>query len=467
VTLVPILNGIYVDTVADFRTSYPRNMVPVPKKTGIAEGFLRPGDGIVSMGTGPGIDRGGFNWNGVCFRVMGTKLVTVAPDGAVTVLGDVGPGGPVTMDNGFDRLAIWSGGKLFYWNGTTLQQVTDSDLGTVIDGMWIAGYFLSTDGTSLIVTELNDPLAVNPLKYGSAEADPDPVLAVDELRNEAYAAGRYSWEVFENVGGDLFPFQRLDGAHVARGVIGTHAYAKFLETFAFLGSGRNEAPAVYLMGAGSTQKLSTAEVDKILATYTEAQLSQVVVESRVDKGHNRLMIHLPDVCWVYDAAASQVVGEPVWYSLDSGTGTQATYRARNLTWCYDKWIVGDPTSSNIGTLVDSVSTHYGADVGWDFGTLVIYNEGRGAIFTTLELIALPGRVPLGADPTIWASYSLDGETWSQERPVRVGGQGERGKRLQWRLNGRMRNYRIQRFRGTSAAHLSIARLEAELEPLYG
>lgn len=464
---IPLLNGIYTDPNADFRTRYPRNMVPVPKKTGISDGFLRPSDGIALLGTGPGTDRGGYAWNGVCFRIMGSDLVRVHADGTIDVLADVGAGGTVTFDSGFDRLAIWAGKKLFYWTGSLLQQVTDSDLGAVIDGCWIAGYYMSTDGTYLVVTELSNPAAVNPLKYGSAEADPDKICAVDELRNEAYALGRYTIESFENVGGDLFPFQRINGAQINRGIIGTHAYAKFLETFAFVGSGRNETPAVYLMGPGSTQKLSTTEIDAVLASYTETELSFIVVESRVDKGANRLMIHLPDVCWVYDATASQIVGEHVWYSLDSGAGAQTTYRARHLIWCYDKWIAGDPTSANLGTLSDTVSTHYGADVAWQFDTMIIYNEGRRGIIHSIELACLPGRVPFGADPTVWTSYSFDGETWSQERPIHVGTQGEREKRVQWRRMGQLRHYRIQRFRGTSAAHMAIARLEAVMEPLNG
>jgi hypothetical protein len=464
---IPILSGIYADQAADFRTSYPRNMIPVPKKTGISDGYLRPSDGLALFGTGPGTDRGGYNWNGVLYRVMGTKFCSVSAAGAVTVLGDVGGGGQVTMDNGFDRLAIWSGGRLYYWDGSTLAQVTDPDLGTVIDGRWIAGYYVSTDGEFLVVTELNDPFAVDPLKYGSVESDPDPILAVDELRNELYAMGRYTIEVFENVGGANFPFQRIEGAQVVRGILGTHAYAQFAQTFAFLGSAKNEAPAVYLMGAGGTDKLSTREIDEILLRYTEAQLATVVVEAKVDKGHNWLMVHLPDTCWVYDLAASQVVGEPVWFELNSAVVGLATYRARNLVWCYDTWVSGDPTSPNLGRFVDTASEHYGQTIGWDFGTMVLYNETRGAIVNELELVALPGRVALGANPVIWTSYSLDGETWSQERATPAGRQGQRLQRIAWRRLGKMRNYRMQRFRGTSDAHVSIARLEAELEALNG
>lgn len=465
---IPVLNGIYVDAVADFRTRYPRNLVPVPKEQGISKGYLRPAEGLVQFGgAAVGIDRGGFNWNGVLYRVLGPKLVRVASDGTQTTLGDVGSGGTVTMDVGFDRLAIWSGGRLYYWDGSALTQVIDPDLGVVIDGRWIGGYFMSTDGTSLIVTELNDPTQVNPLKYGSSEADPDPIMAVDELRNEAYALNRYTVEVFNNVGGDNFPFQRIDGAEVPRGVIGTHAYCQFAESFAMLGSARNEPPAVWLLAAGTSDKLSTQEVDQILLGYTEEELADVVVERRQQKNHEWLLVHLPDQCLVYDHSASKALGEPVWHTRDSGNVIPTTYRAKNHVWAYDRWIAGDPTSAALCTLSDAISSHFGQVIGWDFGTLVVYNEGEGAVFGELELVGLPGRVAFGADPTIWTSYSLDGETWSQERPKKAGKQGERGKRIVWRNNGKMRNYRMQRFRGTSDAFMSFAALRADLEPLNG
>ena len=463
---IPILNGIYADATPDLRTSYPRNMVPVPKQNGVSSGYLRPAEGIATFGAGPGIDRGAINWNGVLYRVMGTKLVRVDASGGVTVLGDVGSGGQVTLDYSFDVLGIAAGGYLWYWDGAALTSVTDVDIGTVVDALWIAGYWMTTDGTSLVVTELNDRYAVNPLKYGSAESDPDPVKAIDELRNEAYAFGRYTIEVFENVGGDGFPFARVEGAQVPRGIVGTYAYAPYLNTWAFVGSGRNEAPAVYLMVPGDTRKLSTREIDVILAGYSEAELAAVVMEARVSKAHQHLLVHLPDQTWVYDAAASEALGgTPVWFELGSSVVGHAAYRARNAVWVYDGWIVGDPTSTAIGRMVEDVSTHYGQAVGWEFGTVMLYNEGNDAIVHELELVALPGRVPLGAAPIVWTSYSLDGETWSQERHIFAGSQGQRAKRLQWRTQGRLGQYRMQKFRGTSDAHLPIARLEARLEPL--
>src|SRR5574343_132146 len=465
-TQIPILNGIYSDNGPDLRTSYPVNLVPVPKKSGISAGFLRPGDGIVGNGTGPGVDRGGINWNGVCYRVMGTKLVTVASNGTVTVLGDVG--GPVntlvTMDYSFDRLAIASGGRLYYWNGT-LTQVTDPDIGIVLDVVWVDGYFMTTDGNSLIVTDLTDPTQVNPLRYGSSEVDPDPVVALLKLRNEVYALNRNTIEVFDNVGGDFFPFQCIDGAQVQKGVIGTFGCCVFVEMIAFLGSGRNEEPGIYLGGNATTQKISTQEIDQLLLNYTEVQLATVKLEARNDRAHQHLYVHLPDRTIVYDAAASAELGEQVWFTLTTSTVGFSQYSARNLVWAYDKWLIGDPQSNAIGYLVDNIGTHWGQIVRWEFGTLIVYHESNGAIFNELELVAPTGRVALGFDPIITTSYSVDGVAWSQDRPLRVGTTGNTTKRLAWFQQGHMRNWRIQRFRGDSQAHLSFIRLEAQIEPL--
>jgi hypothetical protein len=397
---------------------------------------------------------------------MGTKLVSISSLNVVTVIGDVGGTGQVTFDYSFDYLAVASNGNLFLYRPSTgLQQVTDPDLGTVLDVVWVDGYFMTTDGEFLVVTELNNPFAVNPLKYGSAEADPDPIVALLKVRNEVYALNRHTIEVFDNVGGSLFPFQRVEGAQVQRGAIGTHACCNFMESIAFIGGGRNEAPAVWLISGSNAQKISTREIDLILEEFTETQLSNVLVESRVDKGYRHLYIHLPNRTLVFDAEATTKAGMPVWFTLTSSLVGNSLYRARNLVWVYNKWVVGDPSSVSFGYLSDSLSSHWGVLNGWEFATIILYNESRGLIFHEMELIALTGNAIFGTDPSIFTSYTEDGLTYSQERVCKAGVTGVRGKRLSWLQQGRMRQWRAQKFRGTSDAQLSVARLEARIEPL--
>ena len=460
---VQILQGIYTDNTPDFRQSYPVNLVPVALPQGISSGYLRPADGIVEYATGPGIDRGGIEWNGGCYRVMGTKLVSVDSSGNITELGDVGSGGQVTMDYSFDRLAIASGGRLYYWDGT-LTQVTDPDLGTVLDVAWIDGYFMTTDGEFLVVTELSDPTQVNPLKYGSSEVDPDPVVGLLKLRNEMYAINRNTIEVFDNVGGEFFPFARIDGAQIQKGAISTHASCVYMQRIAFVGGGRNEAVSVYLGANATTTKIATREIDEIIQSYSEAQLAQILVESRVLKDQQFLYIHCIDKTLVFDGMASEAFGSPIWFVLTTSTAGFAQYRARNFSYCFNKWIVGDPQAARLGVIDDTISSHWGETVRWEFATPIIYNESMGAVVHQLELVALTGSVAVGINPTISTSYSLDGRAWSQDRFISVGTTGAR-KRLVWFQQGFMRNFRMQRFRGTSDAHIAVARLEAQIEPM--
>lgn len=469
---IPILNGIYVSPSARLRTSYPRNLVPTPKDDGISKGYLRQPEGLVrfDQGGAPGIDRGGINWNGVQYRVMGSSLVTVAYNGTIVVVGDVGnDANNVSFTYSFDRLAVVSAGKMYYLVSGSLTQVTDINLGVSLDAIWVDGYFMSTDGTYVIVTSLSNPFVVNPLKYGSAETDPDNIVCLMKLRNQPHLVGRYTIEVLQDVGGALFPFQRIDGATMSRGTIGRKACCVFpvgqIDQLVFLGSGKNEPCAVWIGTNGVTIKISTAEIDKIIKGYSDIDLAKTVVEVRLDESHAFVHVHLPDRTLVYDYNASQALGQSVWFTLDSGLATPSQFRARGFVWCYNQWTFGDPTTAQLGTFSDGISTHYGNECGWAFDTIIVYNGGNSGLVHELELVALTGNVALNDNPTISTSYTSDGITYSNEKFISAGKIGDRDKRLVWLQQGPIRKTRMQRFKGTSKAHIALLILEARIEAL--
>ncbi len=462
---VPILSGVVTDEYANFKDSYPVNMIPVAMQSGISAGYLRTADGAESLGASSGVPRGGINWNGELYRVMGTKLVKVDEFGVETVLGDVGAGDQVTLGYSADRLAVASNGDFFYWDGVTLDQVIDPDLGTVLSFVWVDGYFVTTDGEFLVVTELTNPMLVNPLKYGSSEIDPDPIVTVLKVRNEVVAVNRYTIEFFNNVGGNLFPFQRIEGAQLQKGAIGQHCACEFADTVAFLGSGRNETPAIYMGMNGSLQKISTLAIDSLLAGYGEVDLATVILETHIHQSHPQLWVRLPDRTLAFDLDASKETSTVSWFVLTSAVIGFSSYRVVDPVWCYDKWTVCDSVTYNHGVLTKDSALHFGAIVRWEFSTLIVYNGGKGLLWNQLELVCLTGRVDIDDDPVISTSYTLDGEKWSEERPVRAGKLGERMKRLVWFQQGHMRNWRAQRFTGDSKARISAVRLEIAVEPL--
>lgn len=475
---INIVNGIYTDGAADFRSSYPLNLVPVPKQTGINDGYLRTSDGMVEFANSifsDSNDRGAITWNGICYRVIGNWLTRVNENQTIDYLGMVANDGRrVIIVNGFDRLAIAAGGNLYYWSETlgSVQQVTDPDLGVVLDVVWLAGYFITTDGESIVTTELNDPFQVNPLKYGSSEASPDPINGLLAIRNELYAVNRFTTEVFQNQGGSGFPFQRIEGAMVPKGSIGTHASNYYMDNFAFVGSGGSqEGLSVYIGAAGQSQKIATREIETVLQDYTESDLADIVVEQRADKLHQFLYVHLPDKSAVYDAAASAAIGEPVWFYLGSGPNGDMAYRARNFVQAYGKWLFGDLQSQRVGYFDSKDAREFGATVPWQFDTPILYNEGRGAIIHALELVRLPGRDAVtylhpspATEASIYVSWTNDGLTWSNPRVSPYSRPGTYSLRTQLRKLGRMSHWRGFRFRGMNNPYPdAIARLEATLE----
>lgn len=463
---IPIINGIYTDMTADYRTSYPLNLVPVPKQNGISAGYLRKADGIKMFCDKDkgGIDRGGINWDGVCYRVIGLMLWSINEQGVCTSIGAIEGSEQCRFTYSFDRLGIASGGKLYYLQEGVLEEVTNENLGLVVDVEWIDGYFVTTDGEYLIQTELLDPTKVNPTKYGSSEADPDPVVGLLKVRNELCAFNRYTIEVFDNAGGAGFAFTRIEGAMLTKGLISTHGKCKFADSFAFVGSGKNEPCSVYLGANGGLTKIASREIERIISSYTDAQMSKVILEAKEQDMHQHLYLHLPDKTMVYDFAASQVMQDNIWFELSSSCDGKGAYRAINHVWCYNRWIVGDRFDSRVGVLSNQLSSHYGDAVGWSINTTFIYNGGQAGQITSVELVGLTGRTVIDKEPQVFLSWTKDGLNWSNERLHRQGMRGQYSKRIIWlRAIGMFRQMVGLHFRGCDDSLASFTAVEVNVE----
>lgn len=460
-TAIPILSGIVADRGVEFRQSPPLNLEPIPIDNKIGKGQLRVAAGIRQIGTGPGNDRGGIYWNGACYRVMGPNLVRVSADGGVTIIGTVGGTGHVRLDYSFSHLGIRSNQQLWLYDGVTLAQVADEDLGAVIDYLWIDGYHMTADGTAVVVTELSDPFSVLPLKYGSAEEDPDAITGLMKVREEAYVLGRYTIQVLQNVGGGGFPFANVRGAGMQFGCVGPNAKAYYAESFAFVGSGRNEGLGVYVAGQGTAAKISTRLIDDALAGVTDER--SIILDVRTDRDESRLILRLPDATFAYYGSASAAFGEPIWCLLGSGDGD--LYRPTSPVLVNGTWIVGDTRSAAVGVLDESVSAHFGEPTAWQFDAGPIYNAGKGGIVHEVELVGLPGRSAVGVEPVAFCSTTTDGETWSAEKRCGMGKSGERGKKMRWRLGRKFATFIGLRFRGYDAGLAGFAACEADIEAL--
>lgn len=447
---VPIQSGVR-SSKAGYATTFPINLQHEVRESGISKGQLVTTRGIVAFGEGPGADRGGAVFRGVHYRVMGSSLVRVDSDATITAIGSVGNDSrPVSFAQDFDRLAIRSAEKLWYWDGATLLKVADFDLGKVLDADWMDGYFVTTDGEFLVVTELLDPTSVDALKYGSAESDPDPITGVEVFEEELYGFGRYSIQVFRNVGRTGFPFENVRGATISVGCVSADAKVRVGQTLAFVGGARDEPVGLYILAGGSATRISPPEIDEMLAAADD---DTIVLEARLFGDEQHLIVHLDDRAIVLAIRATGQTGEGAWHIAQSGYF--GPYRARHAVYCYGKHIVGDPTGNMLGILTHETDRHFDEAVHWRFDAGLLFDSGRGFIVREVELF---GRKP-DKPATIWLSMTRDGQSYSREVGRRL--EGRRDERMHWGPNARVAQMAGFRFRGTGMVAIASCGMSGE------
>lgn len=458
---VGIVSGIYAD--AGYRLSYPVNYYPVVMDTGLSKAWLRPTPGVEWFASGSGADRGSIVFNGMLYRVSGTQLMRVYANGVTESIGVIPGAERVAMAKSFDRICLVTAGRAWYWSeGGGLVAISDPDFSRAIDVIFIDGYFLFVDETFLFNSDLANPSSINPLSFGSAEVEGDPIVGIAKVRNEPYVCGTETIEVFQNVGGAGFPFQRVPGAMITKGICGRFAKIELEDALFFVGAGRGEGASVYLAAGGQAQRVSTDEIDQRIQALTDAERAGIVCETYSANGHLFALVHLPEETLAFDVTGSKAAGAALWHVRRSD-GRQ--YRPRGFQYVYGCWLVADAQTARMGSLSDQLGTEYGSSVLREFATPLGFVDGRPFIVHAAALHGAHGVIELDDSPRVSLSVSRNGVTWSQERLAASGRRGQHDYQPRWRQIGHADSQMSMRFRTTSS--YCPARLEITMEALNG
>jgi hypothetical protein len=149
--------------------------------------------------------------------------------------------------------------------------------------------------------------------------------------------------------------------------------------------------------------------------------SHIILENRTSRAERRLFVHLPDKSLVFLMNASKILGEPVWYVAQSGSGEP--YRLRMPSNATAKPMSGMLAGNLSASLTDTVSTHFGDAAEWKFDVGLLYNQAKGGIVNSIELVGLPGALRSGSMGTAWLSMTRDGQNFSVERGIPMGARG--------------------------------------------
>jgi hypothetical protein len=414
--MIPLVKGQRKSNY-DYRENLPVNMTAIAAQIEGDTGYLLAHDGLTEFASVSGVARGGyFNERlNQHFRVSGGQLESVSESGEIEDLGNIAGQGTVSFAESFNSLGVVAGGKFYLYDAAGLEEVTDSDLGIPIDLTWFRGIYVLTDGEYLYSTSLADETEIRILDYVSSEFSADPIkglLRTDS--NQIVAFNRYSTEYFYfNANSDVnaSPLQVIDGKSNRIGIVGTHCKCFLDGNIFILGGRKDESPSVHILSGGTETPISTREIDKVIATYTESELSGAVLEDRTVDRDQFLIIHLPNHTLLYNHTIGKTQGtSAAWTYLKSGDddawrGKYGVFDPR-----ISKWVYGDTKENKLAYL--------------DSQTFAQYDEAQEALIYTpiipvkrqsinqIEVDTIPGY----SDPAISVAMSIsyDSITWGKE-----------------------------------------------------
>jgi hypothetical protein len=448
--VLPIANGYYESDSLPISAQQCTNFYPnIAQAPALNQETLFGTPGLTQVASASDISncRGAHEMNGVPYFVIDGKLYSMSTSYALTDHGQIDGSGRVSMaDNGTQMLVLVPGGNGFIYNHVTdtFSQITDPDFtanGNPQQVVYIDGYFcLTSDSKKFIVSALNDGLSYNALDFGTAESDPDEIVAPIVFKNQLFIGGSQTIEAFQNIGGADFPFQRT-GLFLSKGISSPFSIQSIQDTFVFVGAGANESPAIWAFAGNEVQKISTTAIDKELSALTDAQISEIYSWAYAEKGAYFVGFALPGTTLVYDTISKR------WHERKSFVdGALGAYRVTALVRAYNQLWAGDLVDGRIGLLDQDTYTEYGTEIRRTIVTQPFQNNMQRFSLPELELTVESGVGNSSAvDPKVGLERSTDAKIWDDIKLRSIGKVGEYNRRVIWRRNGSASRFELFRF----------------------
>lgn len=422
-----------------------------------------------------GINRGAEVVKQVPYFITGQSLYSMDSDFVVTNHGTVFGNTRVSLAKNDDFLVIVVPGERAYTFDTTtstLAEITDTDFIVSDDVAFKDGFFTftATDGSVFFISSLNDPTTYDALDFASAEVRPDDINSVHVNRNELFIGGEETIERFQNIGGADFPFQRIEGGDLQKGVHAKHTLKDFDNSFVFVGGAVNELSSIWRVGGG-VQKISTSAIDNAIQEYTQDEISDAFAFTYAYGGNFFVAFTftstaIPSRTFVYNATTSALSGQHEWHERQTGTSVAPEkWRVTEIVSAYGELIVFDSVDGRIGTLDKDTHQDYGEAIKRQ-KTSMPYQVDLLPLFVSQLVLTMESGVGTidGLDPQIHLEYSDKGGregTFESSGLVSYGEIGEYQTQATWRRQGQVLKNRVLRFTTTEPVKSTLIRLDAE------
>lgn len=419
------------------------NLFFEPGAPGTPDGMFYDAPGrklFAAVGTGP--IRGMRTVAGIGFVVSGGSLYRVLPDGNQALIGAVPGSGRVHLSNNDTQLVVMHSVGWHVLDVATLTYGAVPNAPTTAQGTFQDSYIVfPTDDGTYGWTAIGNATLIDGLDFASAEAQPDPVVAVLSDHLELWLFGETTTEIAQTSGDADLVFTRT--AMMEHGCAAKYSPAKADNSVFWLGRDENGQGVVFRAEGYSPSRVSTYALEAAITGYTVEDAFGFCYQQG---GHTFYVLTFPEATWAFD------IGTNRWTQLayrDPSTGELERVRDNAYMFLAGKHLVGDHTSGKVCQLDLNTFTDDGAAIHRERAWAVIENGGNWLRHNALQLMAEMGVGLVsgqGSDPVVLLDWSDDGgRTWSNTRELRLGRIGEYRNRARTQRLGisRARVYRLR------------------------
>ena len=371
-----------------------------------------PGSSLFSSGD-VGIDRGCTIFSNEYYKVSGGTLYKVSSSGVESVIGPIAGSEQCIFANDGYYLIIVSDGVAYSYDGTTLGQITDVDIGAPVSVSFLNSQMIFSNDDHFVTADAGDPLVIDGLNYAAAESHPDKIIRDYAYREELLFFGEKTIERWYNSGVGSPPFDRVQGGIIPVGLGAKHSVAHNDEAVYFLGDDKN----VYQLVGYSKRKIVTIPIAHNFENSAEVSDAKGVCVTW--EGQNFYIISFPTKgeTWAYSESANG------WFQM--GHKTNGRHLVNSYAYCYGRHLFCDYRNADVlewdidlatdnGDYIQRVR-HSGVIDGKLYGPQL---AGKELFMSTLEIhleTGIGSTTGQGEDPQVMLQFSDDGgRTWSNE-----------------------------------------------------
>lgn len=379
---------------------------------------------------GNGYLRGGIVRNGIPYIVAGETLYRLASNGSTTALGSIPGTGYVDMAGDEENIMLVSRGRGWYWNGVTVQEITDEDFPgaewvETLDGYYIIG---SVGSGKFYISSNRNPASWDGLDFASAEKYPDDLVAGIVANGEIFLFGKESFEVWFDSGDADFPFERTSAGFGDIGCLSRFGLAKADNSVFLLG----HDGVIYRLNGYQPQRISTHAIEQAIEGYAD---KTCFAQSFNEGGHKFVAFTFDEGTWVYDIA-TQLWHERISFNLPN-------WRPLFILRAFDQWIVGDFYTNVVGISDPDEFAEYGETLRSSATSPPVSDDNKRITTSRVELVFEQGvglNLGQGDDPKVMLRWSdTGGRKWSSEHWRSMGKIGAFTKRTVWNRVGQARD----------------------------